>query len=106
MIGNQLYFASRQADHGANHIKLGTDLKVGDSVVVHVRYNGQPVQMTATVSHVDVQAETMKFTEWGDDPYPWGDYGLTAYKPGTTLNGQDMAGLFHQQHWLERVAVN
>ncbi len=105
-VNSDIVFAKSQADHGPNHIKTGTELKVGDTVVVHLVYDGQPVDSTATVSHIDVAKETFKFTEWGDDAYPWGDYGLAPYKAGTRFENVSVEGMFHQKHWLERVAVN
>lgn len=100
------YFGMTQPNHSTNHIRNGTDLRVGDAVVVHLVYNGEPKQTAATVSHLDAARQTVKFTEWGDGAYPWGDYGLAAYLPGTQFSGVDVGGMFHQKHWLERVAVN
>lgn len=100
------FFGIIQPDHGPNHIKKGAELKPGDVVVTHHLFNGQPANFTVTVQSVDLVRQTVMFAEWGDDNYPWGDYGLVPYKYGTTFDGVDAGGLYHQQHWLERVTNN
>lgn len=99
-------FSQIQPDHGLNHIKKGEDLRVGDTVIAHLVYNNAPVDSEATVSSIDPVNKTFKFTEWGDDAYPWADYGLCPWEPGTTFGDVDVGGMFHPLHWLERVADN
>lgn len=79
---------------------------MGDTVIVHLVYDNAPVDNEATVSSIDPISKTFKLIEWGDDTYPWADYGLCPWEPGTTFDGVDVSGMFHPHHWLELVVVN
>lgn len=98
-------FGRHQPHHRPNHIKHASDLRVGEVVVVHIVFEGEPKMMRATVSHINVAAQTLRFREWGTGDRDWADYGLVPYRAGAILSTVDISGLWHQQHWLEHVAM-